>query len=302
MKLQQIKRPLPTEMDDEVPIIDLSDLTTTTDQPEKDFESILRPGEWCIIPTKGKWIRYNIDGTVSTYYALEDRLCFISDTCTPRDPPTYRNLAGQRVTPTRVSSLLTQNPSGTSTRPASTSPEWDQTDERHYYREAKKSLPQFLAETTESYYMVPELSPLRLLLKCSKYSQATPMDSDIAVHVDPKTSQASFVCPICSHANRKEVGGSGHHVRHAIPREQRQKLEVEGIIPEKKYKYADRASEVDDLLKLISENPGESPFLLDKEMSWPNGTALRLINVQLQNKVRLVKGRKGHKGYRVYPN
>jgi len=146
MKLQPIKRPLPTEMDDEVPIIDLSDLTTTTDQPEKDFESILKPGEWCMIPTKGEWTRYHTDGTTSTYYVLEDRLCLLSDSrfsqlAVPRPAPTYKNLAGQRVTPTRVSSLLTQNPSGESTRPASTSPEWDQIDEGHYLREAKKGLP-----------------------------------------------------------------------------------------------------------------------------------------------------------------
>ena len=314
MKLQQ--RPLPTEMDDEVPTIDLSGLAATTDRSalrEPIFKTILTPGEWVIIPTKGEWTRHNVDGTTSTYYVLEDQLCLLSDSnfsqlAVPRPVPTYRNLAGQRVTPTRITSLLTQNPSGTSTRPASTFHWWKQPDEAYYLAEARKNLPQFLANTTENFYIVDENSEQRLKFKCPVHgstgshpmfvgtdSQQMPTSiGSILIYLNPANDQAVWYCPKCSTFNSKPV-------KHTIPRDLRSELADADIIPTKEYKHKDRLAEKDKLLEVIRENPGSSFYELDHLMNWETDgrNSERIINQHLMDRVDLKKKKRG-KGYQVY--
>ena len=87
----------------------------------------------------------------------------------------YRNLAGQKVKPTRIVSLLTQNPGSItknesyegyafagSKRPASQIYWWRQPDEGYYEKAAKRNLAFFLAQNEPNYYVVEENSPHRL--------------------------------------------------------------------------------------------------------------------------------------------
>jgi hypothetical protein len=318
---------------DEVGTLDLSHLTEITDTQDADLFDLnkrikiaIPKGEDYVFVPSGEWIRHNIDGTTSLVDS--ERVRALYDKSQWHNPPRYKNLAGQRVTPTRINSLLTQNPDGTS-RPTSTFFWWKQPDEGYYLAEAKRGLAAFRAETDDNYYVVPEVSSLRPLFRCPKigpsihpnhedlYDDCTgkyhwDIDSeesvmgiysqrgDISIFVNPQNGQATYICPRCTFLNRKAVGGDGKPVRHAVPRALRLKLEEEGIIPPKKYQYQDRKSEIDKLLKIIKDNQGESPSWLDDQMGWPNGTAQRLITTQLADKVKLARGRNGHKGYKAY--
>ncbi|MCK9566774.1 MAG: hypothetical protein M0Q43_12080, partial [Methanothrix sp.] len=263
MKEKLLQRPLPTEMDDEVPVIDLSGLTPPADALEKKsyFKSIF-PGEWVIFPVPGWWTVYHLDGTTSQVYK-EGKVCrVVYDKTNLRGPPSYRNLAGQRVTPTKITSLLTQNPSGISTRPASTFHWWKQPDEAYYLAEAKKSLPHFLADTTENFYIVDENSEQRLKFKCPVHgstgshpvfirtdSQQMPTSiGSILIYINPANDQAVWYCPKCSTFNSKNRGGDGKPVKHTIPRDLRSELADADIIPTKEYKHKDRLAEKDKLL------------------------------------------------------
>lgn len=230
--------------------------------------------------------------------------------------PTYRNLAGQRVTPTRINSLLAQNLSGKSTRPPSQFYWTDQPDEGYYIAKAKQNLAWFLASTRENYYLVDENSKHRLKFKCPKHDrgpkygpyplqvgtrdQAPARLVPILIHINPSNDQAVWYCPRCSKLNSKDYGGSGRALKHTIPRDLRDELAKEDILPIKEWKHKDRIAEIPKLLDAIMNNPGAGFAELDQVTNWPSGTAERIINTQLKDRVELRKGRKGQKGYKVY--
>ena len=147
-----VERAIPTEMDFEIITIDLSSLDTDTALNKR-----VKP-RWIYFPTECWWNRFEVDGTKSLIFKKPRN---IYDKSSSSSGPTYRNLAGQRVTPTRISSLLSQNPSGTF-RPKSYFWWWNQTDEGYYKAKAKEGLPFFLAETQENYFIVDESSRPRL--------------------------------------------------------------------------------------------------------------------------------------------
>jgi|APFre7841882654_1041346.scaffolds.fasta_scaffold04211_2 hypothetical protein len=159
-----------------------------------------------------------------------------------RKTPKYINMVGQRVEPTRIISLLTQNPGtvisttegqyGTDgpRRPASQIYWWRQPDEGYYTKEVNKNLVSFLAETEPNYYIVEGNSKHRLKFKCPRQPKGIPhwydwpddngelmvddnenvelpkeMD-DISIYIDPDNDRARWACPRCTaEASRKQM-------------------------------------------------------------------------------------------------
>lgn len=327
MELKQVVRPLPTEIDDEIEHIDLPSSLPVDEEflGLNKRVTVEQPVRWWINET-GESVKYykngNLEGNpkgTSPYRPL----CIEF----PRDTSRlWRSTIGERITPTQINSLLTQNLSGIS-RPASTFPWWKQPDEGYYLSEAKKMLPEFIAETQENYYLIDENSRYRLRFKCPEIGKSDRnqrgsgvYDSDIGseeddnddyddswrcyppigigpilIHVDPDSGQARWYCPRCSK-------GKDIPVKHTIPRGLRDALAKAGLIPKKEYKYNDRLSEAPKLLSIITKNPGMSFYELDHAMGWDSDgrNSERIINKHLKNKVDLRRGRKGNKGYKVY--
>jgi hypothetical protein len=323
------------QSDSGVETIDLSKLVTITSEADDELIELNRRVR--IEHPKDGWVLFPTESG-------EPRLLF--DKSKWHEPPSYKNLGGQRITPTRIISLLTQNLSGTS-RPASTFFWWKQTDEGYYIARAKEGLAEFVAETRENYYLVGENSKHRLKFRCPKIGKSDKKhgrlgdcdddcdgddcrhddyddyldDTDfneygvswvnypvmrevgpILIHIDPHSDQARWICPRCSKANSKKYRGDGRAVMHNVPRDLRDLLAKEGIIPPKEYKYKDRLAEAPKLLNLITKNPGMSFYELDHAMGWDSDgkNSERIINKHLKDRVELRKGRKEHKGYKVY--
>jgi len=264
----------------------------------------------------------------------------------PRDTTSlWRHLSGQRVTPTQVSALLSQNPSGPSRSP-SFCYKWDQPDEAYYIAKARAGLAEFRAETDSDYSYVSEMSDYRGLFRCPERLRllekrelislvkrkcggistssaggdggdfldygmgagvlpgGVPDDlrGAISIYINPKTGQATWICPRCTHNNRKEFGGTGYPIYHQVTREMRTILEVDKIIPTKEYKYKDRTKDAPHVIVLVNRNPGISCYRIDRALNLPKGTAARLIEKELAGKVEVrEKGKKGKKKYGVYP-
>jgi hypothetical protein len=257
--------------------------------------------------------------------------------------PNYKNLAGQRVLPTRINSLLTQNPGPItknnsyegydftgSRRPASQFYWWRQPDEGYYLKQYKKNTAFALANSTPGYYVVDGNSPHRLKFKCPHQKKGVPPEGwfivnpeqdiavqnlpDISIYIDPDNNRARWACPRCtiessqkhlSFEDQKVLGKRYHHgktfaIFHDIPRPLRIELAEDDIIPGKEYDYKDRKSEAPGLLAYITQNSGLGYNELDKAKGWPHGTAERIINTQLKDKVDIRKKRKGYKGYGIY--
>ena len=96
------------QSDSGVETIDLSKLVTITSEADDELVELNRRVR--IEHPKDGWVLFPTESG-------EPRLLF--DKSKWHEPPSYKNLGGQRITPTRIISLLTQNLSGTS-RPAST--------------------------------------------------------------------------------------------------------------------------------------------------------------------------------------
>ena len=336
MVLKQIKRPLPTEIDDEPELIDLSALFTSTSDEDLKLNAriiVEQPVRWWINES-GDSVKLYKDGRLegeSKGTSKYQPLCIEF----PRDTSRlWRTTLGERIKPTQISSLLSQNIDDTSRSP-NFCYKWDQPDEGYYKARAKEGLAEFIADTRSNYYCVPEGAPLRWMFKCPEQrktmvrvegvpdcSQLDESDGcsyfedcsdygsghmelpppktyngDILIYVNPKTGQAEYICPRCSYNNSKMFGGDGHPVKHPITREMRSVLSEAGIIPSKEYKYKDRTVDVDAIITLVNTNPGISYYRIDQAFGWPKGTAERLIKKQLKGKVKV---RKGRKGYRVY--
>jgi len=336
-KLIQTERPLPTERDDEIELIDIStSFTSITDEDLSKLNDriiVEQPVKWWINESGGSFRLFKdgrIEGVnkgIGEYHELCVEL--------PRDTSRFwRSIIGERVTPTQITSLLTQNLNDTS-RPASTFFWWKQPDEGYYIAKNKEGLAEFIADTRENYYCVPENSRLLRRFRCPEMGESFKDDcfrlgyfsgeeeddegddepdgtwrqqfleqhrGDILIHVNPDNDQAVFYCPRCSKANSKKYGGDGKGVKHTIPRELRDALSKDGIIPPKRYKYKDRLAEAPKLLDLITKNQGMSFYELDHAMGWDSDgkNSERIIMTHLKNKVDLRQGRKGHKGYKVY--
>jgi hypothetical protein len=283
--------------------IDLSSLLTTTheaDSPKlNETGPIEQPEKWWINEF-GESVKQYKDGRLEGEIKGTSKyrqLCVKF----PRDTTSlWRSGIGERIKPTQIASLLTQNPTG-GTRPASTFFWWKQPDEGYYIAQAKKGLADFLAETHENYYVVDENSEHRLKFDCPNHDHGN-RNGAILIYINPANDQASWICPKCSYLNSKKYRGDGHAVKHTIPRPLRDELARDGIIPAKEYKHKDRLAETDKLLEVIRKNPGSSFYELDRLMKWDSDGRIseRIINQQLKNKVDLKKGRKGQKGYMVH--
>ena len=325
--LRQRERPLPTEIDDEPELIDLSSLITHAQDAEipKLNERIIieQPVKWWI-DESGNSVKMYEDGRLdgdlkatSEYHAL----CCLFSRDTSR---LWKSSIGERVRPTQIISLLTQNPTG-GTRSPHFCYKWDQTDEAFYRAKAKEGLAEFIADTRPNYFCVPHVSTYRHLFKCPDlekiiaaisaardgsvepeldddpgydddnvdygcdHFELPPPDvqqGDILIHVDPKTGQATYVCPRCTYNNKKIFGGTGYPVKHPIGRDVRQKLSDAGIIPAKEYKNKDRTVEVDAIINLVDKTPrGIGYYKIDQAFAWPKGTAKRLVEKHLKDRV-----------------
>jgi hypothetical protein len=330
--LKQIKRPLPTEIDDEPELIDLSSLlTSTSDEDQKLNERITieQPVQWWINES-GESVKLYKNGRLEgkTKGTSKYRQLCVEF---PRDTSRlWQTVLGERVRPTQISSLLSQNLDDTPRSP-NFCYKWDQSDEGYYRARAKEGLAEFIAETVPNYYCVPAASPDRWRFKCpdrkklsvssgrvwgdacdddvgecnnwdyggGAYELPPPntLLGDILIYVNPRTGQAEYTCPRCSHNNNKRFGGDGHPIKHSITRELRAILSEAGIIPSKEYKNKDRTVEADAIITLVNTTPGISYYRIDQTFGWPKGTAERLIKNRLEGKVKV---RKGKKGYRVY--
>jgi hypothetical protein len=334
------ERSLPIEADNEIEFIDLSNLTGITSKDDAELSELNRrilikhPIKWEINSSGGSRKIYQ-DGSIelnergtSEYHEIYPK-CDTQrhDICSSFRAPPYKTITGACIKPTQINSLLSQNLDGKTTRPPSNFFWWDQTDEGYYKAVAKEGLPELIAATRENYYNIPETSKHRLKFRCPHMGKSdrehgrlgdSDLDiddailrddydgyfrqqflhwqtGDILIHVNPENDQAVFYCPKCSRAEGKAI-------KHAVPRKLRDALAADGIIPFKEYKYKDRLAEADEILKLVHETPGISYYGLDKEMGWPKGTAERVINKHLKDKVRVRKAKKPKKGYGVYPN
>lgn len=315
----KVKR-LPTEVDNEIELIDLSNLTSIT--PEED--AVLSALNYRVVPKHP--VKWEINGFGGFRKIYEDgSIEFNEKGCGDYHEiyPKCNTLTRPKIKHTQIISLLTQNNSGL-TRPANFCYRWDQTDEAFYRGKAKEGLAEFIAETRPNYFCVPYASKYRYLFKCpdlekiiatissarggtaeteyddTEYDESNvdygcghfelPLPNvqqgDILIHVDPKTGQATYVCPRCTYNNKKIFGGTGYPVKHSIDRDIRQKLSEAGIIPVKEYKNKDRTVEVDAIINLVDKNPrGIGYYKIDQAFAWPKGTAKRLVEKHLRDRV-----------------
>ena len=175
---QSTEKSLHCQTDDEIELIDLSSLTSITSKEEAELSSLnyrispRHPTKWWINEAGGSWKEYP-DGSIELtgdpsgrYHELylkcdSEVKC---DICSARRPP-YKTITSEKVNPTRIISLLSQNLDSIP-RQASTFFWWKQPDEGHYIAKAKEGLAEFIAETRENYYLVPENSILRPRFRC----------------------------------------------------------------------------------------------------------------------------------------
>jgi hypothetical protein len=330
--LTQITNRLATEVDNEVELIDFSTLTGITPQEDADlsllnYRVILKhPVKWEINESGGSHKIY-ADGSIEFNEKGSGEYHEIFPKCnTPTRP---------KVKHTQIISLLTQNNSGP-TRPANFCYLWDQTDEAFYRGKAKEGLAEFIADTRPNYFCVPCVSTYRHLFKCPDLAktmaaisaaregpaEVEPDDDpgydddnvdygyghfellppdvhqgDILIHVDPKTGQATYVCPRCTYNNKKIFGGTGYPVKHPIGRDFRQKLAEVDIIPAKEYKYEKRTADRDAnvVISVLKLSPhGIGSYQVDKACGWPEKTTQRLVEKYLNDVVveRTKKGKK----------
>ncbi len=332
--LRQRERPLPTEIDDEPELIDLSSLITHTqgaETPNLNERIIIeQPVKWWIDESGNSVKMYKdgrLDGDLKATSKYKALCCLF-----PRDTSRlWRSSIGERIRPTQIISLLTQNPTG-GTRSPHFCYKWDQTDEAYYIAQAKKGQSEFIADTRPNYYCVPEGAPLRWMFKCPELKKEIERISamvravdaatncvqddgseessyfedncdygsghfelpppkvhqgDILIHVDPKSGQASYVCPRCTHNNKKNLGGAGYPVKHSINRELREVLSGAGIIPAKEYKNQKRTDrEADQIVVVLEKVPrGLGAYQIDKICGWPEKTTQRLVRKYLTDVV-----------------
>jgi hypothetical protein len=329
LKQMAVER-LPTEVDNEIELIDLSNLTSITPEEDAAISSLnyrfvpKHPVAWEINGSGGSHKMY-ADGSIEFNEKGSGEYYPIYPKCnTPTRP---------RTTHTQIISLLTQNNSGPN-RPANFFFWKPQPDEGYYISKAKEGLAEFIAATRPNYFCVPEDSSERWWFKCPELEkflaavaktressiesddgtelEPEPYDNvdygcgtgvglapprvhrgDILIHVAPKTGQATYVCPRCTYNNKKIFGGTGHPVKHPIDRDLRKRLEEDGIIPVKEYKYKDRTAEVDAIIDVVNMNPrGISYYKIDQGFAWPKGTAERLVKKYLKDRV-IIKEKNG---------
>jgi len=341
--VSQIERPIPTERDDEIEHIIITD-TGSEDAKLNERIIVEQPVKWWINNTGGSVKMYKggrLDGNFDATSKYHQLCCQF-----PRDTSRlWRTISGERVRPTQISSLLSQNPSGPSRSPSFCF-RWDQPDEAYYIAKAKAGLAEFKADTDPDYSYVSEMSDYRGLFRCperrrllekqelismvkrvcdgistssaggdggdfldygmgaGELAGGVPDDlrGAISIYTNPKTGQATWICPRCTHNNRKEFGGTGYPVYHPVTREMRTILEVDKIIPTKEYKYKDRTKDAPHIIELVNKNPGITCYGIDIALNLPKGTAARLIEKELAGKVEVrEKGKKGKKKSGVYP-
>jgi len=311
---------LPTEVDNEIELIDLSNLTSITPEEDAELSSlnhrivVKHPVKWEINGTGGSHKIYE-DGSIEFNEKGNGDYFEIYPKCkTPIRP---------KITHTQIISLLTQNPTG-GTRSPHFCYNWDQTDEGYYRAQANKGRAEYIASTTPNYYCVPENSLHRGMFKCPElekilatvrtedtstvrsggdetdeynyfedncdygygHDELPPPSvrrGDILIYVSPKTGQASYVCPRCTYNNKTEFGGTGHPVKHSIDRELRERLSDAGIIPVKEYKNQKRTDrEADNVVAVLEKVPrGLGAYQIDKICGWPEKTTQRLVRKYL---------------------
>ena len=287
----KVKR-LPTEVDNEIESMDLSNLTSIT--PEED--AALLSLNYRVVPKHPE--KWEINGSGGSRKIYEDGSFEFNEKGSGDYHEIYpkcKTPIRPKITHTQIMSLLTQNPTG-GTRSPHFCYKWDQTDEAYYRAQANKERAEYIADTTPNYYCVPEDSPHRGMFKCPElekilatvrtegtstihpvgdeaeednyfedncdygcgYHELPPprvRRGDILIYVSPKTGQASYVCPRCTYNNKKIFGGTGYPVKHPIGRDVRQKLSEADIIPAKEYKNKDRTVEVDAIINLVDKTP-----------------------------------------------
>jgi len=339
--VSQVERPPPTERDDEIEHIIITD-TGSEDAKLNERITIEQPVRWWINDS-GESVKELKDGRLTgspeKLTGKYHQLC-----CQfPRDASClWRTVSGERVRPTQISSILSQNPSGPSRSP-SFCYRWDQVDEAYYIAKARAGLAEFRAETEpDRYSYVSEFSEYRGLFRCparlrllerrgpvplgrrslcgistsnagddggdwldygrgaGELPGGVPDDlrGPISIYTNPKTGQATWVCPRCTYNNRKEFGGSGYPVYHPVTREMRTILEVDKIIPTKEYKYRDRTEDIPYIIELVNQRPGITYYGVDDALNLPKNTAKRIIEKEMAGLVEL-RQKKGK--IRVYP-
>jgi len=321
----QIERPLPTELDDEIEFIQFcpQDRSSSEDiSLNKGLDTVEQPVQWWINDA-GSSIREYKDGRLEGNFNATTKyreLSLVSFRDTSR---LHRTILGEKISPTQVISLLSQNLNDTP-RPINATPWSTQPDEGYYISELKKGDPEWIATTRENYYCINENSEHRLKFRCPELvkgdresvnqeflngdkdeycilGEDSWLDrpivdiGDILVYINPANDQAVWHCPRCSKKYNKKV-------THPLPKNLRTALMKDGTIPSKKYKNKNRLEEAPELLKFIIKHGGMSFYELDQAMGWDTDgrTSERIINKQLKDRVELRKSRKGHKGYRVY--
>lgn len=329
---QKTKFKYPQTESDEKDVVDRIDLSSL--KPLTTDDTLLNKAAEVPKPVTGE---YSPSGQPVEFVYLESAGVLVPRWVVETDnsKPNYKNLAGQKVTPTQVLSLLTQNINGQK-RPASTFFWQDQTDEGYYRRAYISGTAQWLAASQPNYYVVDGTSPHRLKFKCPNAPRGTrptkddlcdtavpwivrtemPTElDDLSIYIDPDNNRARWACPRCTYTSTQDhisieeakvLGvrlsvGRTFAIFHEIPRALRQELADDGIIPGKEYKYKDRVAEIPRLLRYVRDNPGPSFYEIDQALGWAHGTAERLLH-NLKDKVVIRKGRKGQKGYRVYIN
>ena len=207
MELKQINRSrkqsfarLPIEADNEIELIDLSNLTGITSKEDAELLDLNRrlainhPAKWEINGSGGSRKIYQ-DGSIelnekgtSPYHEIYPK-CDTQrhDLCSKYRAPPYRTITGACVRPTQISSLLSQNIDGV-TRSPNFCYKWDQTDEGYYRAEAKKGLPEFIASTRENYYCIPDVSIYRGRFICPKNEKNLFQGSGAVEHVNSSAS------------------------------------------------------------------------------------------------------------------
>lgn len=209
--LKQIKRPLPTEIDDEPELIDLSALFTSTSDEDLKLNAriiVEQPVRWWINES-GDSVKLYKDGRLegeSKGTSKYQPLCIEF----PRDTSRlWRTTLGERIKPTQISSLLSQNIDDTPRSP-NFCYKWDQPDEGYYKARAKEGLAEFIADTRPNYYCVPEGAPLRWMFKCPELKkELEKISAMVRVEGVPDCSQLDE-SDGCSYFEDNSDYGSGH--------------------------------------------------------------------------------------------
>jgi hypothetical protein len=209
--LKQIKRPLPTEIDDEPELIDLSSLlTSTSDEDQKLNERITieQPVQWWINES-GESVKLYKNGRLEgkTKGTSKYRQLCVEF---PRDTSRlWQTVLGERVKPTQISSLLSQNLDDTPRSP-NFCYKWDQSDEGYYRARAKEGLAEFIADTLPNYYCVPEGAPYRWAFKCPVMKkELEKISAMVRAEGVPDRSQPDEL-EECSYFEDNTDYGSGH--------------------------------------------------------------------------------------------